>query len=306
MPNHSRIHEFLRAIPERLRELSLCLSKNIRGVTSHPPGHFYSPLLDLRALASASNSLPNDGLEMWEHVELREEEQKSYYTALLRDCPPLPFPAKPSAGFLYHAENRWFRLADAYTLSAILRRERPRRIIEVGSGFSSAVMLDTLRRSNWQSTLTLIEPNPQRLYSLLGARESSCARILTRTVQNVPVEVYDELEAGDVLFIDSSHVAKIGSDVTFLFLRVLPRLKPGVIIHVHDISFPESYPIAWVRKGWAWNESIMLRAFLVGNSSYQVMAFNAFARHAFPDLFRDLYPSFLQNPGGSFWMKKVG
>ncbi len=115
-----------------------------------------------------------------------------------------------------------FVQSDAFTLSGIIRKEKPRRIVEAGSGFSSAVMLDTLEQTHASAALTFIEPYPDRLYSLLSDRDRSSATILVQRIQEIPLSVFNQLEAQDVLFIDSSHVAKIGSDVTFILLRVLP------------------------------------------------------------------------------------
>ena len=124
-------------------------------------------------------------------------------------------------------------------------------------------------------------------------------------VQEVPLSVFDQLEAQDILFIDSSHVSKIGSDVTFIMLRILPRLKRGVLVHFHDVFYPFSYPVRWIREGRAWNESLFLRAFLVGNSQFQLVAFNSYAGYSFPELFRDRLPAFLNNTGASIWIRKV-
>ena len=117
--------------------------------------------------------------------------------------------------------------------------------------------------------------------------------------------MFDQLEAQDLVFIDSSHVAKIGSDVTFILLRILPRLKRGVLVHFHDIFYPFSYPLSWIREGRAWNESLFLRAFLVGNSQFQLVAFNSYAGYSFPEVFRDRFPAFLNKTGGSMWIRKV-
>ena len=105
---------------------------------------------------------------------------------------------------------------------------------------------------------------------------------------------------------DSSHVAKVASDVTFLLLRVLPGLKPRGLIHFHDIYYPFSSPVEWIREGLAWNESIVLRAFLLGNRDFKIIAFNSFVGQALPELFRDSCPSFLDNAGGSPWLRKIG
>jgi hypothetical protein len=129
--------------------------------------------------------------------------------------------------------------------------------------------------------------------------------VITEPIQTVSFETFDQLEAQDILFIDSSHVAKVGSDVTFLLLRLLPRLKPGVIIHFHDIVYPLTYPEVWIREGRAWHESLMLRAFLIGNPYFKIMAFNNYATHSMPEVFQDRLPSFLEGKGCSLWIRKI-
>jgi predicted O-methyltransferase YrrM len=270
-----------------------------------PPGHFYSPLIDVSELGPNDSSFPFDGPEWWESVDLRPAEQRAYYEDLLQRHSLLPFPDQKTEPYHYFTGNGWLAASDAYVLSGIIQKEKPQRIIEVGSGFSSAVMLDTLSFLGHSAALTFIEPNPERLYSLLSPQDKSCSKILVQRVQEIPVSVFDQLDSQDILFIDSSHVAKVGSDVSFLILRILPRLRPGVIVHVHDIFYPYSYPIKWLREGRSWNESLMLRAFLQGNSQFQVLAFNSYAGECFPEVFKDRCPVFLKNTGGSIWMRKV-
>jgi len=282
------------------------LYPNLRGAVLYPPGHYYSPLLDIpKNLGGNDSILPFDGAECWEHVELRASEQRSYYADLLERFPFPPFPSKKTDSYRYFTENDFFVPSDAFTLSGIIRKERPRRIVEVGSGFSSAVILDTITRDQASVALTFIEPYPDRLYSLLSPHDRSLSTILVQRVQEVPFAVFDQLEAQDILFIDSSHVAKVGSDVTFMLLRILPRLKPGVFVHFHDIFYPYSYPASWIREGRAWNESLFLRAFLVGNSQFQLIAFNSYAGYSFPEIFADRFHAFLINRGGSIWIRKV-
>lgn len=278
---------------------------NLRGVVAFPAGHFYSPLLDLESLPPDASAPPFDGEEMWEHLDLRGPAQRAYYLDLLGRFPAPPFPLRQTAGLRYFVENGFFVQSDAFTLSRVIRREQPRRVVEVGSGFSSAVMLDTLEHAGQSADLTFIEPFPDRLNALLTAADRERSTVLVQPVQAVPLAVFDRLEEGDILFIDSSHVAKTGSDVAFLLLRVLPRLKRGVLIHFHDIFYPYSYPAGWVREGRAWNESLFLRAFLLGNPAFAIVAFNSFAGRAFPEIFRADFPAFLDNTGGSIWLRKV-
>ena len=280
------------------------LQPNLRGAVLYLPCHYYSPLLDIRSVGSEAN-IPFDGVEYWEYIELGPTQQRLYYEDLLERFPPLPFPRQKNDSYRYFADNTFFGLPDAFTLSGILRKEKPRRIIEVGSGFSTAVILDTLTHTREFPAVTLIEPHPKRVNSLLSSDDKSSVNILVNRIQEIPLSVFDQLDEQDVLFIDSSHVAKIGSDVTFIVLRILPRLKPGVLVHFHDIFYPFSYWANWIREGRAWNESLFLRAFLLGNPSFKVVAFNAFAGHTFPELFHERLPGFAKDPGGSIWLRKI-
>lgn len=296
---------YLEYIRRRMSERRLSRNPNLRGTSAALPGHYYSPLIDIAKIAPSDTMVPFDGVEWWEHVDLHPNDQRAYYQDLIDNYPFLDFPAQPTPPFRYFTDNPWFRIPDAFALSGVIRKERPGRIVEVGSGFSSAVMLDTLRKIGHTAHLTFVEPNPERLDSLLTPPDRANAEILVRPVQEVPMEVFDRLESGDILFIDSSHVAKVGSDVTFLFLRVLPRLRPGVLVHIHDIFFPHSYPMDWIREGYAWNESIVLRAFLSGNAAFEVILFNSFASYSFPEIFSQGFPAFLEHNRGSLWLRKV-
>jgi hypothetical protein len=299
-----RPRTYLRFMAKGLREMRLTMNPNLRGSTLYPPGHFYSPLLDIRNLLPTDQAISHDGSECWEQVQLNDQKQRLYYQELLDQFSDFPFPARSTSPYRYYTENVFFPASDAFTTSGIIRKEKPRRIVEVGSGFSSAVMLDTLDQAG-TAALTFIEPFPERLRTLLSPDEISSSSLLVHPVQEVPLSVFDQLEAHDILFIDSSHVAKIGSDVAFLLLRILPRLKRGVLVHFHDIFYPFSYPMDWIRNGRAWNESLFLRAFLIGNRDFEVMAFNSYMGHSHPDLFRDRFPDFLRNTGGSIWLRKV-
>ncbi len=302
-------------VRKAVRSLTERPDPNDAGRLLHPPGHFYSPLLDIASFGKPNGELSFDGRDFWEFVDLNREGQIAFFREALSKHARLPFPQHEEKGWRYHIDNGMFCLSDAFTLSAVIRKFEPKRIVEVGSGFSSAVMLDTLERQGLKAELTFVEPYPERLYSVLTESDRQRTTIHEKRVQEVPMSVFETLGDGDLLFIDSSHVAKVGSDVTFLFLRVLPRLRPGVIVHVHDMFYPESYPASWILRGRAWNESLFLRAFLVGNRDFQVLAFNSFIARECPELFRDEFPAFLGNQtsggiemgagGASFWMRKV-
>ena len=269
----------------------------------YPRGHYYSPLPDLREVSSAEARFPDD-LPAATGIDLAVERQRAPIHTLAPYNIEFDWPKAPQADRRFHLGQSYFCEGDARVLYAMLRNLAPRRLIEIGSGFSSALMLDSRERLTNPVELTFIEPFPQRLHSLLRATDLGSVRILERRVQNVPLDEFARLEAGDILFIDSSHVARFGSDVNYLFFEVLPALQPGVVVHLHDILWPFEYPRNWILEGRSWNEAYLLRAFLQYNDKFEVMLFNAWAGHAARDLVGELLPGFLVNPGGSFWMRK--
>ena len=293
------------ALKSRLLRWWLASHPTHRGACRFPPGHFHSPLLDLDHLPPGTTTLPHDTAANWEHIDLQPAQQKTLYHTLLTQTPRLPFPSQPHPDWLYHQPNGWFPLADAFLLSGLIQHLRPQKIIEVGSGFSTAATLDTLDKTHASCAITCIEPHPQRLLSLLPQSHHPRITLLPQSVQTLDPAFFDQLAPNDILFIDSSHVAKAGSDVAFLFLRILPRLRPGVWVHIHDIFYPGSYPIDWFLEGRAWNESLFLRTFLLGNPGWITRAFNSQAAATFPDLLQPTLPEILTDTGGSFWMQRL-
>jgi Methyltransferase domain len=187
-----------------------------------------------------------------------------------------------------------------------MRRFRPKRYLEVGSGFSSAVALDTSDLFlEAKVNFTFIEPYPDRLMEVLRPEDRAKCWLERRPVQEVPLEMFEELEENDVLFIDSAHVSKVGSDVNHMMFHVLPRLKPGVIIHIHDIFYPFEYPESWFREGRAWNETYLVRAFLQNNHAYKILLFASYLALRFPALLAEKMPLCLKNPGGALWLQKM-
>jgi len=148
--------------------------------------------------------------------------------------------------------------------------------------------------------ITCVEPNADRLRSRLRSQDD--ISLVEAPVQEVAVERFQELGAGDVLLIDSTHVAKPGSDVIWLYLHVLPTLAPGVLVHVHDIHWPFEYPEKWLLEGRDWNEVYLLRAFLTHNTAWQVRLMTSWLWAHRPELL----PEQLRNEAtGSFWMERV-
>jgi hypothetical protein len=129
-------------------------------------------------------------------------------------------------------------------------------------------------------------------------------RLLQSKVQDVPLSTFDALQAGDILFIDSSHVSKVASDVNHVLFNVLPRLASGVLVHFHDVYYPFEYPRFVHYQGIAWNEAYLLRAFLSFNSAFEVVLFNTYLETAHPELVYEAMPLCRKNPGGSLWIRR--
>jgi predicted O-methyltransferase YrrM len=196
---------------------------------------------------------------------------------------------------------------DGCILHSMLRNYRPRKIIEIGSGWSSACIADTAEHFLDNSCdITFVEPFPQVLRELLGASaQSGRTRLLEARVQDVPLDLFDSLGAGDFLFIDSTHVLRTGSDVCRELCEILPRLAPGVIVHFHDMFWPFEYPRKWVvEENRSWNELYAVRLMLTNNQNWKVIMFNHYMAQFERELIEKTWPAFYKNPGGALWIEK--
>lgn len=270
-----------------------------------PPGHYYSPIASRADVGRAVATLPGtaDSRGTVAGLDLREPAQRELAATLSAHWSQVP--ATRREGWRYHPDNPMFGLADAAIYHSMLRELRPRRLIEVGSGFSSAIALDTADRCLPDLEFTFIEPYPDRLLGLLSDGDRQRCRLVRSAVQDVPLDTYDQLGAGDVLFIDSTHVSKVGSDVNWLVFEVLPRLADGVVVHFHDIFWPFEYPREWLEEGRGWTENYLLRAFLSYNDRFEVLLFNSWLWRAEPELVRATLPSTVDEVPGGIWLRKV-
>ena len=199
----------------------------------------------------------------------------------------------------YYYNNSMFGKGSADILYYMMRTIQPKKIIEVGSGFSTAAMLDTNEiYFDGEIEISCIEPNAQRLKSVI--KPSDRLVINETELQNIPLSYFEKLEENDFLFIDSSHVSKIGSDVNYYLFEILPRLKKGVYVHIHDIAYPMEYPKNWIYEGRAYNEMYMLRAFLMYNNIFSVQFYGEMLSVDYPELLNDNFKEI----GGSIWLRK--
>lgn len=206
--------------------------------------------------------------------------------------------------YRYRIGNLSLSYGDAVGLFSMLSILSPNKIIEVGSGWTSAIMLD-LNEFFWGGTkdISFVEPYPQTLKKILKTDDN--VELIEESLQKVPLSYFQSLDEGDVLFIDSTHVSKYGSDVNYLFFEILPRLKKGVIIHLHDIFYPFEYPHRWIKSGMVWNEDYLLRAFLQYNKEFEIVFFQNYLEKAHRDIFIENWPFDDKTiHGGSFWMRK--
>lgn len=270
-----------------------------------PLGHFYSPFPQLQEIqnreAEIFNTIPNS----LPGIRLNEEAQVDLFERLAEFYSDQPFTPEKQQGLRYFFENPSYSYGDGLILYAMIRHLQPRRIIEIGSGYSSCVMLDVNDRYFNQSlSCTFIEPYPDLLLSLITPEDRDRIQIISQPLQTIDTEIFSQLSENDILFIDSTHVTKIDSDVNHIFFRVLPAIQRGVYIHFHDIFYPFEYPKEWVYEGRGWNEAYLLRSFLQYNTAFEIQLFTTFLTHFYRDKFAAKMPLCLKNTGGNLWLKK--
>jgi len=274
------------------RELFLNWEKHGFHVT---PVHFYEPIPDTQSLPETLWSQPSElvGIDMNESMQL--DLLRNHFSKFRREYETVS--AEPPPGQLWP-----FRGTDVLVAYCMVRHFQPRRIIEVGSGFSSLV-LGQAAAKNKTSSLICIDPFPGEL--LRNGSIPALQSLIETKVQDLDLEFFSQLDPGDILFIDSSHAVKIGGDVNYLFLEVLPRLNPGVIVHVHDIFLPFEYRRHWVLNEFRfWTEQYLLQAFLTFNSEFEVLLANYYLSRYHKEHLRAAFPDLPRWIGGSFWMRR--
>ena len=199
----------------------------------------------------------------------------------------------------YSIENAWFNKEDALVLMTMMLEFKPKKIIEIGSGFSTCVMLDVNEYClNNETEITSIEPYPERLLSKIRINEKNY-QLNVNSVQQCDISIFEKLEKNDILFIDSSHVAKSGGDILYEYFKIIPMLQSGVIIRIHDIFFPFTYPKKWLYEGRCYNEAYILHGFLMNNNEYEIIYFNNFMHSNLVESIGESFES-----GGSIWIRK--
>ncbi len=233
------------------------------------PNHFYWPVPDVAELEKREWPIyaapPGCNFRLREQIELAREFGSHY-------IPELNWNSQPKRDS-YHLHNGYFESCDAEVAYCMVRHWKPRRIIEIGSGYSTRVLAQALKANLEQDgivgELITVDPYPERLPANgLG----DVVTVVPERIQRLDIQLFDSLRADDILFIDSSHVVSVGSDVVREYLQILPRLNPGVLVHVHDIFLPSDYPRTAVLENlWFWSEQYLLQAFLAFNPEFEVL-----------------------------------
>ena len=279
-----------------------------RRYSDHRPGHFYSSVVNMDELDQRQDKIWKPDREL-KGIDLNEEKQMAFVQPLEDASKVIPFAeSRGESAFRYYFDNRTYAHADGLVLFSMLLTYKPKRVIEVGSGFSSALMLDTNDKFlNNSIHFTFVEPNPDMaLNSLLRKEDYANANVRKDLVQDVDPSVFKSLQENDILLIDNSHVSKTGSDVNFLMTEILPILNPGVLIHIHDIFYPFEYPKEWLLNlRLNWNEIYAVHNFLLFNNSFEIVFFSDYMQQKFMHSHISTPSLFFKDRPGSLWLRKI-
>lgn len=271
------------------------------------PNHFEEPIPDTRTLKDNLWQKHSQlvGIDM---NEKKQFELLSYFISKFkREYEDFP-KNKTSIPYQYYINNGTFESVDGEILYCMIRNFKPRKIIEIGSGnstcLSTQAILENKEKDRRECELIAIEPYPNKL---LEKGFPGFSKLIKKEVQNVDLSLFNQLKENDILFIDSSHVLRVGNDVQYEYLEILPRLNRGVIVRIHDIFLPMEYPKAWVLKSKRFlTEQYLLQAFLTFNNAFEVLWAGSYMSLRHPELLKKTFSSY--DPAtvqpGSFWIRR--
>ena len=271
------------------------------------PVHFYEPIPNTALL---KNDLWKKKLELVgiNFNEKSQVELLSVFSKFKEEYDKFPL-TKTSIANKYFVNNEQFESVDSEVLYCMIRHFKPKRVLEIGSGYSTLVSAQAMQKNRednaYKGKLIAVEPYPP---TFLKTGVPGLTKLVQKRVQDLPISDFEILGKADILFIDSSHVMKIGSDVQYLFFEVLPRLKRGVVIHFHDIFLPVEYPKELImKKHMFWTEQYALQAFLLFNTSFKILWAGSYMHLKHPDLLEKHFSSYNRDERwpGSFWVQKI-
>lgn len=263
--------------------------------------HYYEPQFVFEgdtARFSRERSLPG--------LDWRKEQQAAFLDDLSCAGELTDLPREAKGPGEYFLSNGNFEAGDAEFLYQFIRHTKPARIIEIGSGFSTLMAAKAVRKNKEEDLARTCEHICIEPFEMPWLEQQG-VKVMRQMVEHVGIDLFRTLESGDLLFIDSSHMIRPEGDVLFEFLELLPQLKPGVYVHVHDIFSPRNYPKSWlVDEVRFWNEQYLLEAFLSGNREWEIVAGLNFLQHNYPEKMQKVCPYLTPScEPGSFYMRKV-
>lgn len=307
----SVIKKFLDAFIQKMPYIGRWRSTYLKHST---PGEYSSPIPDIEYLLRNKEKFFQKSILKLNAINLNIDCQMENLKLLMKYKNSFDFPFKKSKEFRYYLDNIYYRQFDAFFLFSMLLHFRPENVIEIGSGYSSALMLDTNEKFlDHKIRFTFIDPDTRRLRSLLKLSDNSDNNVVNieKSVMDVDSSIFNTLKENDILFIDSSHVCKAGSELNYLIFEILPILNNGVLIHFHDIFYPFEYPIEILINKFYWNEIYFLRSFLMYNETFEIFLMNKLLIQ-YLKINHDIAPEikkFLEkmddNLAGSIWLRKV-
>ena len=272
----------------------------------HPSGHYYSPIPSYddverdqqRIFATHKRDLPG--------IRIDEQRMRNYLERFSSYQSDFPYTEERDPKLRFYLDNETYSRGDAVVLYSMLRLLQPQRVIEIGSGLSTWLMIDINERFfGNRINLVSVDPYPERMEDGLRGDDRKHIEIIPHRVQDVDLRMFADLEPNDIVFIDSTHVSKCDSDVNRIFFEILPALKPGVLIHFHDTFWPFEYPRQWLLEiGVAWNEAYQMRAFLQYNRAFEIDFFSDYVANFMRVEAEASIPVFLRGPGSSIWLRR--
>jgi hypothetical protein len=268
------------------------------------PGCYNSPIVTVDEVNSNDYYQTSNKTQIRD-INLNENQQLELLSKFDSYLTSFPFPENKEFKFRYYTNNSMFRILDGTIFYSFLNHFKPKQIIEIGSGYSSALALDTFELVIKEPvSLTFIDPYTDRVDKLLSKEDFLVTEFIREPIQKVKSDIFSKLNENDIIFIDSSHIVKTSGDLNFIFFELLPLLQSGVILHIHDIFFPFEYPIEWIEAGLCYNEAYFLRTFLMNNDKYEILLWNDFIYQNHYSLISDKIKNIDSDRGGSIWLKK--
>jgi hypothetical protein len=265
--------------------------------------HYYQPLINpkkhLKISLRSDRTLP--GIDLNIEGQLKTLEKFNYNKELLE------FPMEDSAEKKFYYNNNSFAPGDSEYLYNVIRSFKPKKIIEIGSGNSTLIAIEAVNKNKSDDPQAVvqhicIEPYEQPWL------EKTPAKIIRQKVEDIDKEIFESLQENDILFIDSSHIIRPQGDVLFEYLEILPILKPGVLVHIHDIFTPKDYLDSWIyQEHYLWNEQYLFEAFISMNKEYEIIGALNYLSHNFREKLADKCPIFASQKNsepGSMWLRK--